>query len=82
MTSKIAASKRNVVRLSAGWVEQVVRFLIGLPIATAYFYARHFDMTWAYAFLAAGLILLIAGLAGDDSSVESAPAARSYAHAS
>jgi hypothetical protein len=43
-------------------LETIVRVLIGLPLATAYFYTRHFDTTLAYVFLAAGLMVLTAAL--------------------
>ena len=52
--------------INPGWIERTVRFLIGLPTATAYFYVRHFSMDWAYAYLGFGLVILITGLLGQD----------------
>ena len=50
--------------LNPGWVERTVRFLIGLPTATAYFYVRHFSMDGAYTFLGLGMLILFTGLLG------------------
>ena len=45
-----------------GAIESLVRVLVGLPMAVAYFYARHYDSRLAYLFLIVGLALLAAGL--------------------
>ena len=45
-----------------GTIESLVRVLIGLPTAVAYFYLRHFDTRIASLLLAVGLALLAAGL--------------------
>jgi len=52
---------------SPRWLMSTVRFLIGLPTATAYFYVRHFSTDWACAFLALGLAIMVTGLLGHDS---------------
>jgi predicted benzoate:H+ symporter BenE len=45
-----------------GRLESVVRVLIGLPMAIAYFYMRHFDPRLATLFLISGLALLAAAM--------------------
>ena len=43
-------------------IETLVRVFLGLPIATAYFYVRHFNENYAYLLLIAGMVFLIAGM--------------------
>ena len=50
------------MKLTRQSVTQLVRFLVGLPIATSYFYLRHFSIVAAYVFLFAGVAILGAGL--------------------
>jgi hypothetical protein len=74
-----------------GWLERTVRFLIGLPMATAYFYARHLSMNWAYVWLGIGVAIMMTGLVGHDShavytqepgKAGLAPSLAKFAHAS
>jgi len=48
---------------NVGWVEQIVRFLLGLPTVAAYFYVRHYSARWSLVLLAIGITLLITALA-------------------
>jgi hypothetical protein len=48
---------------NVGWVEQIVRVLLGLPTVAAYFYTRHFSPHWSLVLLAIGITLLATALA-------------------
>jgi hypothetical protein len=50
------------MKCNVGWVEQIVRLLIGLPIAGAYFYLRHFSLLGSVVALAIGISLMITAI--------------------
>lgn len=47
------------MKCNVGWIDRVVRLLVGLPIAVSYLYIRHFSVGWARAALVLGVWLLI-----------------------
>jgi len=51
-----------MMKCNIGWVEQIVRLLIGLPTAGAYFYVRHFSLLWAVALLVIGVSLMVTAI--------------------
>ena len=51
-----------MMRCNVGWVEQVVRLLLGLPTAGSYFYVRHYSVVWSVALLILGVTFLITAI--------------------
>jgi len=47
---------------NVGWLEQVVRLMIGVPTAGAYFYVRHFSFIWSIVLLVIGVSLLVTAI--------------------
>jgi len=50
------------MRCNVGWVEQVVRFLIGLPTAVSYLYVRHFHPLLSVVLLCTGAALILTAI--------------------
>jgi hypothetical protein len=58
------------MHFNGGFIERLVRFLIGLPMATAYAYVRHFDITWAYGLLVMGGAVMATSFFGENGETE------------
>jgi hypothetical protein len=58
------------MHFNGGFIERTVRFLIGLPMATAYAYVRHFDMSWAYGLLVMGGAVMATSFFGENPESE------------
>jgi hypothetical protein len=44
---------------NVGWVERVVRILVGLPMAVSFLYVRHYYPGWSFVLLGGGIALLM-----------------------
>jgi hypothetical protein len=51
-----------MMKCNVGWLEQVVRLLLGVPTCAAYFYVRHFSPRLSFILLGMGLTLLVTAI--------------------